>query len=206
MSLTSSFRDPDYCTRYYRCAHGVDQGFECPRGTAWDEETKSCSWIEQVNCDQKKLDYSTTTATTEGMTFFFDNFTCANEYSSLKFLSYLDTTTTRTKSETESAIPESSVPSVIPPTHGKDGGSAVGIDCQPTGIYTVADPEECNAYYQCDKGLRTRLNCPERQLFDATKRQCLEYERVFCGSRSANLADKNQCKFSEDKEKQTTSF
>ena len=82
----------------------------------------------------------------------------------------------------------------MPPTHGKDGGSAVGIECQPTGIYTVADPEECNAYYQCDKGLRTRLNCPERQLFDASKRQCLEYERVFCGSRSMNLADKNQCK------------
>ncbi len=52
---------------------------------------------------------------------------------------------------------------------------------------------ECNAYYQCDKGIRTRLNCPERQLFDADKRQCLEYERVFCGTRAANLADKNQC-------------
>ncbi len=65
-----SISDPDYCTRYYRCAHGVDQGFECPRGTAWDEETKSCAWIEQVNCDQKKADYSTSTST-EGMKFFF---------------------------------------------------------------------------------------------------------------------------------------
>ena len=65
--------NPDYCTRYYRCAHGVDQGFECPRGTAWDDETKSCAWIEQVNCDQKKLDYSTST-TSEGMKFFFENF------------------------------------------------------------------------------------------------------------------------------------
>jgi hypothetical protein len=44
----------------------VDQSFECPKGTAWDEETKSCAWIDQVNCDQKKLDYSTST-TTEGM-------------------------------------------------------------------------------------------------------------------------------------------
>ncbi len=64
-----SISDPDYCTRYYRCSHGVDQGFECPRGTAWDEETKSCAWIEQVNCDQKKLDYSSSTST-EGMKFF----------------------------------------------------------------------------------------------------------------------------------------
>lgn len=64
-----SISDPEYCTRYYRCAHGVDQGFECPKGTAWDEETTSCAWIDKVNCDQKKLDYSTST-TTEGMIFF----------------------------------------------------------------------------------------------------------------------------------------
>jgi hypothetical protein len=70
-----------------------------------------------------------------------------------------------------------------------------GIECQPTGIYTVPDPAECNAYYQCDKGIQTRLNCPKRQLFDDDKRQCLEYERVFCGTRSVNLADKNQCRF-----------
>jgi len=62
-----SHSHPDYCTRYYRCAHGVDQGFECPKGTAWDEETKSCAWVEHVNCEQKKLDYSTTSPTSEGM-------------------------------------------------------------------------------------------------------------------------------------------
>jgi len=54
---------------------------------------------------------------------------------------------------------------------------------------------ECNAYYQCDRGIRTRLNCPERELYDANKHQCLDYERVACGSRAVNLADKNQCKF-----------
>ena len=63
-----SISDPDYCTRYYRCSHGVDQGFECPKGTAWEDESKSCAWIEHVNCEQKKLDYSTST-TTEGMSF-----------------------------------------------------------------------------------------------------------------------------------------
>jgi hypothetical protein len=60
--------DPEYCTRYYRCSHGLDEIFECPRGTAWDEGTKSCSWVDQVNCDKKKLGYSTST-TTEGMKF-----------------------------------------------------------------------------------------------------------------------------------------
>ncbi len=69
----SSLSDPEYCTRYYRCSHGMDEVFECPRGTAWDEVTKSCAWVDQVNCDQKKLGYSTST-TTEGMTFFRRNF------------------------------------------------------------------------------------------------------------------------------------
>jgi hypothetical protein len=32
-------------------------------------------------------------------------------------------------------------------------------------------------------------------LFDIEKRECNEYERVFCGARSINLADKNQCKY-----------
>ncbi len=50
----------------------MDEVFECPRGTAWDEVTKSCAWVDQVNCDQKKLGYSTST-TTEGMKFLTKN-------------------------------------------------------------------------------------------------------------------------------------
>ncbi len=69
----SSIRDSEYCTRYYRCSHGTDEVFECPRGTAWDEVTKSCAWVDQVNCDQKKLGYSTST-TTEGMKFLKKEF------------------------------------------------------------------------------------------------------------------------------------
>lgn len=104
----------------------------------------------------------------------------------------LDSTTSIKKSESESLAPESNRTSVGS-TQGKDG-NASPIECQPTGIYTVADPVECNSYHQCDRGSRTKLSCPERQLFDAEKKQCTEYERVFCGARSASLADKNQCK------------
>jgi hypothetical protein len=87
--------------------------------------------------------------------------------------------------------------SAIPFNHGKDGSvdGSSAVECQPTGIYSLADPAECNAYYQCEKGVRTRLNCPERKLFDVDKRECNDYERVSCGARAMNLADKNQCKF-----------
>ena len=47
----------------------MDELFECPRGTAWDEITTSCAWVDQVNCDHKILGYSTS-STTEGMKFF----------------------------------------------------------------------------------------------------------------------------------------
>ncbi|CAF4953868.1 unnamed protein product, partial [Rotaria sp. Silwood1] len=154
------FADPEYCTRYYRCSHGIDEVFECPRDTAWDEKTKSCAWVDEVNCDQRKL----------------------------------DTTTSRKKSDTESVLSESNVASAVSSTNGKDNsGSSPAIECQPTGIYSIPDPSECNAYYVCDKGTRTRLNCPEKKLFDIEKRECNEYERVSCGTRPVNLVDKNQC-------------
>lgn len=91
---------------------------------------------------------------------------------------------------------ESSKASVIPSTHGKDssGTATIAIECQPNGIYTVADPNECHTYYQCDRGVRSKLTCPEKHLYDTEKNQCMEYERVFCGTRTVNLAEKNQCK------------
>ncbi|CAF3908763.1 unnamed protein product [Rotaria sp. Silwood2] len=104
------------------------------------------------------------------------------------------TTTSRKKSDTESALSESNAASAISSTNGKDNsGSSPAIECQPTGIYSIPDPSECNAYYLCDKGTRTKLNCPERKLFDIEKRECNEYERVSCGTRSVSLVDKNQC-------------
>ncbi|CAF3393788.1 unnamed protein product [Rotaria socialis] len=157
------FADPEYCTRYYRCSHGTDETFECPRGTAWNDESKSCAWVDQVNCDQKKLGYSTSTP---------------------------NTTTTRKKSDTESVLSDTNAG----PTNGKDNsGNSLAIECQPTGIYSISDPTECNSYYQCDKGTRTKLSCPERKLFDTEKRECNDHERVTCGARAINLSDKNQC-------------
>ncbi len=107
----------------------------------------------------------------------------------------IDTTTPNKKSDTESTLSESNIASAVSGTNGKDSsGSSPAVECQPTGIYSIPDPAECNSYYQCEKGTRTKLTCPERKLFDIEKRECNEYERVFCGTRIVNLADKNQCK------------
>jgi hypothetical protein len=106
----------------------------------------------------------------------------------------IDTTTSHKKSDTESALSESNAVSAVPGAKDSSADSPA-IQCQPTGIYSIPDSNECNAYYQCDKGTRTRMTCPERQLFDLEKRECNEYERVFCGARTISSADKNQCKF-----------
>ncbi len=112
------------------------------------------------------------------------------------FIFSIDTTTSHKKSDTESALSDSNVVSTVPGANGKDSNAdSPAIQCQPTGIYSIPDPNECNAYYQCDKGTRTRMTCSERQLFDIEKRECNEYERVFCGARAISSADKNQCKF-----------
>lgn len=99
--------------------------------------------------------------------------------------------TSRKKSDTDAVLSDSSLASAMPSTQSKDIGA--GIECQPTGIYALPDPSECSAYYQCDKGVQTKLHCPERQLFDTDKRTCNDFERVNCGTRAVNPADKNQC-------------
>ncbi|CAF4384796.1 unnamed protein product, partial [Adineta steineri] len=67
------------------------------------------------------------------------------------------------------------------------------IECQPTGIYSLADPNDCNSYCQCDKGIRTKITCPDNTLYDTDKYECKESERVNCGARSLSLSNKNQC-------------
>lgn len=116
----------------------------------------------------------------------------------LFFLSVcVDTTTSHKKSHTDSPLPDLNPASIALETNGKDSNvDSSAVQCQPTGIYSVADPSDCNAYYQCEKGARTRMTCPERQLFDVDKRECNEYERVFCGTRNIHPSDKNQCKLS----------
>ncbi|CAF1042460.1 unnamed protein product [Adineta steineri] len=159
------FAHPEYCTRYYRCSHGIDEMFECPKGTAWDEITKSCAWVDEVNCDKKKLGYST------------------------------NTTTSRKTSDTNSVSSNRKIVSTISIVDGKDENKgSPAIECQPTGIYSLADPNECNNYYQCDKGIRTKITCPDNTLYDTEKYECKESERVNCGARSLSLSNKNQCK------------
>lgn len=107
----------------------------------------------------------------------------------------IDTTTSRKKSDVEAALSDSNTASS---TNGKDNSeNSANVDCQPTGIYTVADPAECNFYYQCDKGIRTRHQCSDQKLFDVEKRECNDYERVFCGTRIINSTH-NMCKCNKD--------
>ncbi|CAF1040148.1 unnamed protein product, partial [Didymodactylos carnosus] len=144
--------------------------FECPQGTGWDEKTSSCKWIDDVNCEAKKLDYSTTSEL---------HIVIIKDY-------VVGSTTLKKKSDSESTIN-----SITPSGIAKGGDQTV--ECQPVGSYNIPDPNECNAYYQCENGHRTKLSCPEKQLFDIEKQGCDLFSKVFCGTRSVNLADKNQC-------------
>ncbi|CAF1149816.1 unnamed protein product [Rotaria sordida] len=210
------YYDPEFCHIYWRCIHGSSEEFECASGTAWDHHENRCNWLDNVDCSRSEKTTAKLTSEDDENEQDDDNETKDDKpivvvtkskrkkkkkNSNKRMLDGDEdeedidhTTTSRKKSDTDSVLSEPSIGSILPSTHGKDSSGGLSIiECQPTGIYTTADPLECNAYYQCDKGIRTRLNCPERQLFDADKRQCMEYERVFCGSRAANLADKNQC-------------
>ena len=135
--------------------------------------------------------------------FFSSNFlrlSSRNSFVKICFpfdIDHLDPTTPNKKSDSDAPQSENNPATAQSAISGNAGAAAPLIECQPTGIYNVPDPNECNSYYQCEKGVRTRLSCPERQLFDVEKRDCKDYERVNCGSRTMNLADKNQCKLNQ---------
>lgn len=65
--------------------------------------------------------------------------------------------------------------------------------CQPFGSYFIPDNSNCAAYFMCNNGKESKMNCGEKQLFNADTSQCEEFQQVFCGSRPVNLADRNQC-------------
>lgn len=107
---------------------------------------------------------------------------------------FVETTTLKKKSDGDMPFPDSISISSLSGTNGKDGsGNAAAIECQPTGIYSLPDPNDCSSYYQCDKGILSKLNCTDKRLFDISKRECNDFERVFCGARPINPAEKNQC-------------
>lgn len=67
------------------------------------------------------------------------------------------------------------------------------IQCQAFGSYYLADTANCASYYMCNNGKDTKMNCPEKQLYNAETNQCEDFQQVFCGTRAVNLAEKNQC-------------
>jgi len=134
--------------------------------TAWDHHENRCNWLDTVDCSRaekttekipseddeegEEQDENTNDNETEDDTSVVVVRKSKKKNTSNKRM--LDnneedndqTTTSRKKSDTESVISESSIPSIIPPTRGKDSSSDgnPAIECQPTGIYTVADPME----------------------------------------------------------------
>ncbi|CAF1197373.1 unnamed protein product [Adineta ricciae] len=208
------YYDPEFCHIYWRCTHGSAEEFECASGTAWDHTANRCNWLDSVDCSRaekttpkissEEEEEETTNEENEEEDEAPSEQVIKSKKKKKKTTSnkrMLDdeddetdhTTTSRKKSSTESSSSESNKASTLPPTHGKYNSILEGFECQLTGFYAVPDPTQCNSYYQCDRGVQTRLSCPEKQLYDEEKRQCMDFDRVNCGTRAVNLADKNQC-------------
>lgn len=61
------------------------------------------------------------------------------------------------------------------------------------GTYLLPDSANCASYFSCNDGKENKLSCPDKQLFNIDTSSCEEFQKVFCGTRAVNLAEKNQC-------------
>ena len=50
------------------------------------------------------------------------------------------------------------------------------------------------AYFYCKDNESRKETCPDRQLFEEESKSCKEYKDVYCGDRSVNDKDKDQCR------------
>ncbi|CAF4933226.1 unnamed protein product [Rotaria sp. Silwood1] len=55
------------------------------------------------------------------------------------------------------------------------------------------DQYNCQSYFTCKDNLITRIQCPDKHLFDEYLRSCNDYRKVFCGNRPTDQSGNDPC-------------
>ncbi|KFM79162.1 putative chitinase 3, partial [Stegodyphus mimosarum] len=159
------FRNPDDCSKYYRC---IDTGYgtytredyACEEDEVFDEEMRYCNRKDLAPpCDGSTPGQtSSQTKTTTDKT--------TSVYTTEK-----QTSTSTTGYPTESST-EGSKSTTAYPTESSTGGSK--SECEEEGFFRC--PEDCNKFYRCveDEGYLVRYDfkCPEGLIFDEKNKKC----------------------------------
>ncbi|GFT69537.1 uncharacterized protein NPIL_500371 [Nephila pilipes] len=173
------FRNPDDCTKFYRCVDFAGTGesyvrydFECPDDLVFDEVNSVCNWPNQTpGCearskDDKDKSKSTTTgendsSTSEGTT---------SDVSQTGTTSDDNTKTTAGESTTASGTTSGTTTSATPESTSTSGTETDEFECQDEGFFK--HPTDCKKYYECKRDeetgelIKIDCECSEGMVFD----------------------------------------
>ncbi|GIY83676.1 hypothetical protein CDAR_171171 [Caerostris darwini] len=181
------FRNPDDCTKFYRCVDFAGTGesyvrydFECPDDLVFDEENNVCNWPNMSpGCESRsKSNKNESKSTTEGETSTTES-TTRSETSEATTSEDKTSTTSGTNTASEGSTTTTSGTGTTSPgtstTRQSTSSTSSETDsddfqCEDEGFFR--HPKDCKKYYECkrdeDTGELVRIDCecPEGLVFD----------------------------------------
>lgn len=141
--------DPSNCSKFYRCANGIEYQFSCPQETVWDSTKNSCNypWAVIGNC-------STTPTTTSNIQ------TTGLTVSTTESISSSSTSETATSLSTETTT-TGDVSTTISQAEKK----CVDGDFRPDEI-------DCTKFHRCANGIDYVFTCSEGTVWDQPSKSC----------------------------------
>ncbi|GJQ71883.1 hypothetical protein Trydic_g2996, partial [Trypoxylus dichotomus] len=141
--------DPADCTKFYRCANGIEYQFSCANGTVWDSSINSCNypWTVSGNCS---LNTTNSQPSTEA------------EYSTTTTESSISSTSTQTSTQTPS---ETTTITEQPVPPGETGKNCTNGDLTP-------DKKDCSKFHRCANGIDYVFTCNQGTVWDPYSKTC----------------------------------
>ncbi|KAF8786925.1 putative endochitinase like protein [Argiope bruennichi] len=177
------FRNPDDCSKYYRCLDEGDgtftrEDFSCAEDEVFDDEMNYCNRKDLAPaCEETSSTPGSSTSTIQSGSTNTDSESSTTE--AISSTTSSKTTTQATSSATESS--ESTTNEENGATRGTTEGSTEkntkSGECEEEGFHR--HPDDCNKFYRCvdfagDGQSYTRYDfeCPEGLVFDETNNVC----------------------------------
>ncbi|KAJ8954029.1 hypothetical protein NQ318_004322 [Aromia moschata] len=176
--------DPYNCSRYYECYDGTLFVMHCYEGLYWNQETLACDYQENVTCvtspptEEPPTEAPTvTTVTNPGTTPTIPGTTDAPTTPS----NTTESNTTEQPPTNPTTTSTTAEPTATTSTPNPGPTESPQIRCQhePDGVY-LADPKDCQAYYECYNGQAIPGRCPQGSLWNENILNCDFTDNVPC--------------------------
>ncbi|GFW66259.1 uncharacterized protein TNCV_1711581 [Trichonephila clavipes] len=170
------FRNPDDCTKFYRCVDFAGTGesyvrydFECPDDLVFDEVNSVCNWPSMTpGCEARSKDSDKSKSTTTGENDSSTSESTTSDTSQTSTTLEDNTRTTSGESTTDSGTTSSTTTNTTPVSTSTTGTD--DFECEDEGFFK--HPTDCKKYYECKRDEETGelvkidCECPEGLVFD----------------------------------------